>query len=238
MHSSEKANECTNQFLIIINMQAPSGSNQSMTRYTRYILAIITTIACTAMAGAEPSVNGYPLPANHFKSVVDTSEALVRHAYESARENSPFATFEGETAASDDSTELIDKMKDFAATFLGTRYRLGAAGPKQFDCSGFVGYVFRNFGFNLHRDSRSQYLQGERVEKDELKPGDLLFFSSRSSGKGRVGHVAMVVDVNEDGSCRFIHASSSKKGVVYQNFPDNGYYSRHYIGAKRIIGSI
>lgn len=170
-------------------MQAPQGSNQSMTRYTRYILAIITTIACTAMAGAEPSVNGYPLPANHFKSVVDTSEALVRHAYESARENSPFATFEGETTASDDSTELIDKMKDFAATFLGTRYRLGAAGPKQFDCSGFVGYVFRNFGFNLHRDSRSQYLQGERVEKDELKPGDLLFFSSRSSGKGRVGHV-------------------------------------------------
>ena len=93
-------------------MQAPSGNNQSMTRYTRYILSIITTIACTAMAGAEPLVNGYPLPANHFKSVVDTSEALVKHAYESARENSPFATFECETVASDDSTELIDKMKE------------------------------------------------------------------------------------------------------------------------------
>lgn len=190
------------------------------------------------MAYAEPSINGYPLPSKHFKSVVDTSEELVKRAYDSARENSPFAAIDSEIAeGTSDSSELVSQMKDFAATLLGTRYRLGAAGPKQFDCSGFVGYVFRNFGFNLNRDSRSQYLQGERVEKDELKPGDLLFFSSRSSGKGRVGHVAMVVDVNADGSCTFIHASSSKKGVVYQNFPDNGYYSRHYIGAKRIIGT-
>lgn len=190
------------------------------------------------MANAEPSVNGYPLPAKHFKSVVDTSEELVKRAYDNARENSPFATYENESPAEANHSELVNQMKDFAATLIGTRYRLGAAGPTQFDCSGFIGYVFRNFGFNLNRDSRSQYLQGERVEKNELKPGDLLFFSSRSSGKGRVGHVAMVVDVNEDGSCKFIHASSSKKGVVYQHFPDNGYYSRHYIGAKRIIGSI
>lgn len=208
-----------------------------MTQFAKYIFTILTTVACAAMASAEPSVNGYPLPAKHFKSVVDTSEELVKRAYENARENSPFAAIDGSIADTSESSELVNQMKDFAATFLGTRYRLGATGPKQFDCSGFVGYVFRNFGFNLSRDSRSQYLQGERVEKDDLKPGDLLFFSSRSSGKGRVGHVAMVVDVNEDGSCRFIHASSSKKGVVYQNFPDNGYYSRHYIGAKRIIGT-
>ena len=48
------------------------------------------------MANAEPSVNGYPLPAKHFKSVVDTSEELVKRAYDNARENSPFATYENE----------------------------------------------------------------------------------------------------------------------------------------------
>ena len=170
--------------------------------------------------------------------MVDTSEELVKSAFKNARENSPFAAMEEAGAANDDQYgELAGQMKDYAAKFLGTRYRLGATGPTQFDCSGFVGYVFRNFGFNLSRDSRSQYLQGEHVDKSDIKPGDLLFFSSRSSGKGRVGHVAMVVDVNDDGSCRFIHASSSKRGVVYQNFPDNGYYSRHFIGAKRIIGT-
>ena len=208
-----------------------------MTQYTKYIFTIFTALMCVTAVNAAPTINGYPIPTKHYTSVIDTSEALVRSAYESARENSPFAVTETTADDSVESNELIDKMKDFAAGFLGTRYRLGAAGPKQFDCSGFVGYVFRNFGFNLNRDSRSQYLQGEHVSKDELKPGDLLFFSSRSSGKGRVGHVAMVVDVNDDGSCRFIHASSSKRGVVYQNFPDNGYYSRHYIGAKRIIGT-
>ena len=206
-----------------------------MTQFAKYILITIITLGF-ATAKAEPLVNSYPLPNKHFKSVIDTSEELVKRAYESARENSPFAEIES-TEEQDDSGKLISDMKEFAAQFLGTRYRLGASGPTHFDCSGFVGYVFRNFGFNLSRDSRSQYMQGERVDKNELKPGDLLFFSSRSSGKGRVGHVAMVTDVNEDGSCRFIHASSSKHGVVYQNFPDNGYYSKHYIGAKRIIGA-
>ncbi|MDE6395039.1 MAG: C40 family peptidase [Duncaniella sp.] len=206
-----------------------------MTQFAKYILLAILTLTC-ASAEAEPSVDSYPLPSKHFKSVLDTSEELIKCAYESARENSPFAAIES-AATSNESDNLVNEMKEFAAKFIGTRYRLGASGPTHFDCSGFVGYVFRNFGINLSRDSRSQYMQGERVDRSELQPGDLLFFSSRSSGKGRVGHVAMVVDVNEDGSCRFIHASSSKHGVVYQNFPDNGYYSQHYIGAKRIIGT-
>ena len=82
-----------------------------------------------------------------------------------------------------------------------------------------------------------QYLQGEKVNPKNLQPGDLLFFSCRSSGRGNVGHVAMVVEVDpETRSCTFIHASV-KKGVTYQKFPDNGYFDRHFIGAKRILGT-
>ena len=207
----------------------------------KYILSTILLAAAAFSASAveTPKLATLPLPSKHFSSVIDTSEALVQAAYERVREDSPFTALEASAQAiadSDEHLELIDRMKSFAHDLLGRRYRLGAAGPKQFDCSGFVGYVFRSFGFSLNRDSRSQYMQGERVENSDLKPGDLLFFSSRSSGKGKVGHVGMVTDVNPDGSCRFIHASSSKHGVVYQNFPDGGYYSKHYIGAKRIIG--
>ncbi len=207
----------------------------------KYILSIIAIAGCVAAVKAEPNINSavaLPIPSKHYTSTIDISEALVKAAYERVREDSPFSALEdiaGEEEA-DNQLELIGRMKSFAHDLLGRRYRLGAAGPTQFDCSGFVGYVFRSFGFDLNRDSRSQYMQGEKVEKSELMPGDLLFFSSRSSGKGRVGHVGMVTDVNPDGTCRFIHASSSKRGVVYQNFPDNGYYSKHYIGAKRIIG--
>lgn len=212
-----------------------------MNAVIKYILSIFAVAGCASAMYADPKIGSnmvLPIPSKHYTSTIDTSEALVKAAYERVREDSPFTTLEAtdENNDIDSQLELIGRMKSFAHDLLGRRYRLGASGPTQFDCSGFVGYVFRNFGFDLNRDSRSQYMQGERVEKSDLKPGDLLFFSSRSSGKGRVGHVGMVTDVNPDGSCRFIHASSSKHGVVYQNFPDNGYYSKHYIGAKRIIG--
>ncbi|MDE6377966.1 MAG: C40 family peptidase [Duncaniella sp.] len=212
-----------------------------MNTVIKYILSIFAVAGCAAAMQAEPNIGNsmvLPIPSKHYTSTIDTSEALIKAAYERVREDSPFTALEAieEETDNDSQLDLIGRMKSFAHDLLGRRYRLGASGPTQFDCSGFVGYVFRNFGFDLNRDSRSQYMQGERVEKGELKPGDLLFFSSRSSGKGRVGHVGMVTDVNPDGSCRFIHASSSKHGVVYQNFPDNGYYSKHYIGAKRIIG--
>lgn len=132
---------------------------------------------------------------------------------------------------------LIERITDFASKFLGRKYVWGATGPKSFDCSGFTSYVFKNQGIELPRTSRMQYTQGETVSRSDLRAGDLMFFSSPRSGKGRVGHVAIVVSVNpDDNSLTFIHASSSK-GISYQKFPDGGYYSRHYIGAKRVIDS-
>ena len=132
--------------------------------------------------------------------------------------------------------EITDNLKNFAAKFIGRRYVWGSTGPKTFDCSGFTSYIFRNAGVTLNRTSRMQYTQGEPVKNtSDLRPGDLMFFSSPRSGKGRVGHVAMVVEVDDNGkSLTFIHAASSK-GVSYQRFPDGRYYSRNYIGAKRIL---
>lgn len=131
--------------------------------------------------------------------------------------------------------EITDNLTQFASQFIGRRYVWGSTGPKTFDCSGFISYIFRNAGVTLNRTSRMQYAQGEPVKTSELRPGDLMFFSSPRSGKGRVGHVAMVVEVDDGGeSLTFIHAASSK-GVSYQRFPDGGYYSRNYIGAKRVI---
>ncbi len=132
--------------------------------------------------------------------------------------------------------EITDNLKNFAAKFIGRRYVWGSTGPKTFDCSGFTSYIFRNAGVTLNRTSRMQYTQGEPVKNtSDLRPGDLMFFSSPRSGKGRVGHVAMVVEVDDNGkSLTFIHAASSK-GVSYQRFPDGGYYSRNYIDAKRIL---
>ena len=135
----------------------------------------------------------------------------------------------------DKASVIAENLTEFAATFLGRRYVWGATGPKNFDCSGFTSYVFRNQGIELPRTSRMQYTQGEKVDRSDLKAGDLMFFSSPRSGKGTVGHVGIVVSVDEEtNAVTFIHAST-KKGITYQKFPDGGYYSRNYIGAKRVI---
>lgn len=129
--------------------------------------------------------------------------------------------------------ELTGEIIDYATKHLGRPYRSGAKGPSAFDCSGFTSYVFKKFDIALSPSSRTQYTQGRKISLDEVRPGDLLFFAGRRGGK-TVGHVGMAVDVNEDGSIKFIHAATSK-GITYGKYPDNGYYSKRYIGARRVI---
>lgn len=171
--------------------------------------------------------------------VSDVAEMLPLLPYrtgDSGRIVPPLAAVDEDAAADGvERPSMAEALTDFAATLLGRKYVWGATGPKTFDCSGFTGYVFRSAGIELPRTSRMQYAQGEKVERSELQAGDLMFFSSPRSGRGRVGHVGMVVSVDESGkSVTFIHAST-KKGITYQKFPDGGYYSRNYIGAKRVI---
>lgn len=145
----------------------------------------------------------------------------------------PHVDEEKEESAVNDA--LITSIVNYSKKFLGSRYKSGGKGPKVFDCSGFVGFVWRNFGFKMGDSSRDQYLQGKEVTQEKLKPGDLLFFGGRSRGRSTVGHVGMVVSIDEEtSSVRFIHASTSG-GVKIDRFPDGGYYSARFIGAKRII---
>lgn len=124
------------------------------------------------------------------------------------------------------------EIVNFAQNFLGRPYRSGSKGPKAFDCSGFTHYVFSHFSLKLGASSRDQYRQGVKVEKTDLQPGDLLFFSG-SRKSGTVGHVGIVSEVHPDGSVSFIHAAR-KGGIRYDRFPDGGYYSGRYIGARRV----
>ncbi len=196
----------------------------------------ISLLSAIALSGARAeNPTPFKLPAAHTEAI-ESAALIQNNELDAVRDFSPFANLNESDMESVDNTQLINDLKEFASKYLGTRYRRGSAGPKSFDCSGFVGFIFKKFGFNLSRSSSSQYNEGKKVEKDDLRPGDLMFFSGRAGGKGRVGHVAMVVDVNPDGSCTFIHASTSK-GVTYQKFPDGGYYSKRYMGAKRIIPS-
>lgn len=134
----------------------------------------------------------------------------------------------------DINAEIKNELVGYARKYLGTRYVGGGKGPSGFDCSGFTSYIFRNFGYVLNPGSRLQGTQGEEVSINDVEVGDLMFFSGRRGGR-TVGHVGMVVDVDRaTGNVKFIHASSSQ-GVVIQNYPDGGYYSKRFLHARRVI---
>lgn len=136
-----------------------------------------------------------------------------------------------EIKLSDESSQMVTDLLGEANRYLGRPYRHGAKGPKAFDCSGFTSYVYRQFGFELSPSSRAQFGQGVKVEKNDLKQGDLVFFTSRRSGNN-VGHVGIVVSAdNASGNFKFIHASM--KGITVSDY--KGYYLGRYLGARRII---
>lgn len=70
------------------------------------------------------------------------------------------------------------EVVNIAMKYLGAPYQWGASGPNSFDCSGFTSFVYRQVGVSLPRTSRAQINAGQRVNRSDLKPGDLVFFGS------------------------------------------------------------
>lgn len=119
----------------------------------------------------------------------------------------------------------INSVISYALKFIGTRYTYGASGPNAFDCSGFTMHVMSILDINLPHTARGQYTMGTEVKRDDLIPGDLVFFAT--SGKIKVSHVGIYIGDN----C-FIHASLD--GVMI-NCLDEGYYRKRYTAAVRVI---
>lgn len=141
---------------------------------------------------------------------------------------------ENKNAPSDETRTMLADLLTEARRHIGKPYRGGAKGPAAFDCSGFSSYVYRQFGYSISPSSKAQFLQGASVERNNLREGDLVFFTSRRSGRN-VGHVGIVISAdNESGNFKFIHASSSQ-GIKIDNCAGAGYYEGRYLGARRII---
>ena len=123
---------------------------------------------------------------------------------------------------------LGQKIVDYALSYVGSKYVYGGASPSGFDCSGFVTYVYKNFGISVTRTASGQYRDnGVHVNRSELALGDLVFFSN-NGGKG-VTHVGIYIGDDE-----FVHASRPGIGVVISRL-DSSYYTTGWYGAKRLI---
>lgn len=117
---------------------------------------------------------------------------------------------------------------DTARTVMGTRYTWGGDTPRDgFDCSGLIYWVYAQHGVRMPRPSWEQYKVGRSVARNDLRPGDLVFFKTRNSGASL--HVGIV-----SGPGRFIH-SPKAGGVVSETDMNSSYWRTHYLGAKRVM---
>ena len=125
----------------------------------------------------------------------------------------------------------VDAIINYAKSFLGVPYRYGGTTPSGFDCSGFINYIFGNFGFDLVRTSYGLAELGTTVKLSDVQPGDLMFFKGSNVNSTTVGHVALVVEVSPD-AIKFIHSANT--GVRIDNFKTSQYYIQRYIKTKRL----
>jgi cell wall-associated NlpC family hydrolase len=116
-------------------------------------------------------------------------------------------------------------VAEFALAFRGVPYRFGGADPSGFDCSGLVQYVFAQYGIYVPRIVEEQWQVGDKIKPTDIKPGDLLFFSTKGPG---ASHVGIALD-----SERFVHAPNST-GVVRVEALTSSYWGSHYLGARRV----
>ena len=134
--------------------------------------------------------------------------------------------------ASSMSTTVVDGTEaliDNAMQLIGVRYRWGGNTPQSgLDCSGFVRYVFNDtFGFLLPRKSAQMSKVGMEVGKEELRPGDLVFFNTM---RHAFSHVGIYVGDN-----KFIHAPSRGKSIRVDDMTKI-YWEKRYNGARRMEG--
>lgn len=122
------------------------------------------------------------------------------------------------------------QMVHNAMTFLGTRYLGGGTTAAGMDCSGMVTAVFKMFDLPIPRSSRDMAKVGKKIDKSEVKKGDLVFF--KTNGGRVINHVGLVVEVLAD-EIKFIH-SSTQRGVIVSSTKE-AYYQKSFVQANRLL---
>jgi cell wall-associated NlpC family hydrolase len=117
--------------------------------------------------------------------------------------------------------ERASRVVALALAQVGAPYRWGGADPRGFDCSGLVMYVYGRAGVSLPHGTAKQYRLGTPVSRNDLAPGDIVFFD-------RLNHSGIYI-----GDGRFVHASKTGDAVKVSRL-DDAWWERRWVGARRL----
>ncbi|MBV4365477.1 bifunctional murein DD-endopeptidase/murein LD-carboxypeptidase [Erwinia sp. BNK-24-b] len=121
--------------------------------------------------------------------------------------------------------DIKSRLMDQYSDWKGVRYRLGGTSKRGIDCSAFVQTTFREqFGLDLPRSTYEQEDTGKSIQRNKLRPGDLVLFRAGSTGR----HVGIYL-----GNDNFVHASTSS-GVMISSLNDV-YWKNRYREARRVL---
>ncbi len=160
-------------------------------------------------------------------SVTGTSDVWYQIRYNSgyAYVHSDYVKFS--PVSNPDQLSQGQRVVEVAKQYLGIPYVYGGSTPSGFDCSGFVKYVYSQFGVNLNRVAAAQSLNGYAVSKDDMRPVDIICFAG-AGGAGYIGHVGIYV-----GDGNFIHSPRTGYTLCIESLAGTSYGNR--IAAVRRI---
>ena len=190
-----------------------------MPRHSRLRLVPITALIACALpcAGASAAplpANDPPLPRDEAIAVQAAKVTTVRALVERKEDRRARAVEAREAGG----------VVDAARARIGDGYAYGGTAPGGFDCSGLTMYAFGKTGVALPHNSQAQAGMGRAVDRRDIRPGDLVFFSTAGPGASHVGIAT--------GKTTVVSATSS--GGVMEHSSTDAYWGGHYVGARRI----
>ena len=135
----------------------------------------------------------------------------------------------GSSSSSSSNSSLGEQVAATAKKYIGCAYIFGGTSPSGFDCSGFVQYIYKLYGYSLYHTADVQLNNGYSVSRSELRPGDLVFFANTYNTSAAASHVGIYI-----GDGQFVHAANSYSGVK-TDYLSTDYYNSRYVGARRIV---
>ncbi len=191
------------------SLPCPSSRSRCLVRAAVITFALASCLATMQTARADQVEHDFRL----------AQQELSASSPSNSRQNTDQTIFQ---RASHGAGEVVERALDL----IGIRYRRGGSTPENgFDCSGFVSHVFRELGTRLPRSSREISHSGESISKNELQPGDLVFFNTM---RRAFSHVGIYLGNNQ-----FVHAPASGGAVRIDDLRER-YWGKRYNGARRV----